>query len=95
MGISVAALTAETRQTFRVPEQAQGVVVVGVQPGGAGAQENLQPGDLIVEVGQEQVGSPPEVLAKVEQARDEDKRSVLVLVNRQGDLRFVALRLAD
>lgn len=95
LGISVAALTAETRQTFRVPEQAQGVVVVGVQPGGAGAQENLQPGDLIVEVGQEQVGSPPEVLAKVEQARDEDKRSVLVLVNRQGDLRFVALRLAD
>ncbi|WGF88225.1 DegQ family serine endoprotease [Marinivivus vitaminiproducens] len=94
LGITVAMITPESRQAFRLAEDAQGVVVTAVEPGGAAAQENLQPGDLIVEVSQEQVGSPPEVLAKVEQARDDDKRSVLVLVNRQGDLRFVALKLA-
>ena len=50
---------------------------------------------MIVEVGQEEVSSPPEVAAKVNQARQDDKKSVLLLVDRQGDLRFVALRLAE
>ena len=39
--------------------------------------------------------SPPEVVAKVDQARQEDKKSVLLLIDRQGDLRFVALRFAE
>jgi serine protease Do len=40
------------------------------------------------------VNSPPEVAAKVGQAQQEDKKSVLLLIDRQGDLRFVALRFA-
>ena len=41
------------------------------------------------------MGSPPEVMARVNQAKDEGKKSVLLLINRQGDLRFVALKLAE
>ena len=60
--------------------------------GSTAAEESLKPGDLIVEVGQEEVGSPPEVPAKVSQAQQEGKKSILLLIDRQGDLRFVALR---
>ena len=50
---------------------------------------------MIVEVGQEEVNSPPEVAAKVNQAQQDNKKSVLLLIDRQGDLRFVALRFPE
>ena len=68
-------------------------MIVEVAEGSSGGEESLRPGDVIVEVGQEEVNSPPEVAAKVNQAQQDDKKSVLLLIDRQGDLRFVALRL--
>jgi serine protease Do len=95
LGITVAAITNELRQQFELGEGAKGVVITQVTDGSAASQESLRPGDVIVEVGQEEVNSPPEVTAKVNQAKQEDKKSVLLLVDRKGDLRFVALRLAE
>ena len=92
LGVTVASISEETRTRFELTPDAKGVVIVEVTDGGAAAQENLRPGDVIVEVGQEEVNSPPEVMAKVNQAKQEDKKSVLLLIDRQGDLRFVALR---
>jgi serine protease Do len=94
LGVTVATITEELRTRFELPEDAQGVVIVEVTDGSAAASESLRPGDVIVEVGQEEVSSPPEVAAKVGQAQQEDKKSVLLLIDRSGDLRFVALRFA-
>ena len=74
---------------------ARGVVITAVDPGSTAGEESLKPGDLIVEVGQEEVGSPPEIAAKVNQAQQEGKKSILLLIDRQGDLRFVALRFKE
>jgi serine protease Do len=95
LGVTVASISEETRARFELTPDAKGVVIVEVTDGGAAAQENLRPGDVIVEVGQEEVNSPPEVMAKVNQAKQEDKKSVLLLIDRQGDLRFVALRFTE
>lgn len=94
LGLTVTALTEDVRQRFELPETARGVVIVEVRGDSAAAEENLRPGDVIVEVGQEEVNSPPEIAAKVLEARDNDKKSVLLLIDRQGDLRFVALRFS-
>ena len=53
----------------------------------------MRPGTLIVEVNQEKVTSPAEVAAKINEAKDAGRRSVLLLVDQGGDLRFVALRI--
>ena len=95
LGMTVASLTDELRQRFELGEDARGVVVVEVDEGGPAGDESLRPGDVIVEVSQEEVTTPAEVEAKVEQARQEDKRSVLLLIDRQSDLRFVALRFRE
>ena len=84
----------DVRQRFELPETASGVVIIEVRGDSAAAEENLRPGDIIVEVGQEEVNSPPEIVAKVREAQDDDKKSVLLLIDRQGDLRFVALRFS-
>ena len=92
LGITVAGLEPEQRSQFGLAENARGVVITEVADGSTAAEESLKPGDVIVEVGQEEVSSPPEVTAKVSQAQQEGKKSILLLIDRQGDLRFVALR---
>jgi serine protease Do len=94
LGLTVANLSEELRTRFELGPDVNGVVIVDVLADGPAGAETLRPGDVIVEVGQEEVNSPPEVQAKVNQAQQESKKSVLLLIDRQGDLRFVALRFA-
>lgn len=95
IGVTVATITDEMRERFELPGEAKGVVITEVDDGSKAGEQNLRPGDVIVEVGQEEVNSPPEVAAKVNEARDADKKSVLLLIDRGGDLRFVALQFAE
>ena len=88
-------MTPELKTQFSLGDDAKGVVITAVKDGSPAAEESLKPGDLIVEVGQEEVGSPPEITAKVDQAKTDGKKSILLLVDRQGDLRFVALRFKE
>ena len=94
LGLTLSALTDDLRQEFRIEADVNGVMVVGVDAAGVAAEKGVQPGDVIVEIGQELVSSPADVQAKVDQHRDNDKNTVLLLLDRQGDLQFIALRLA-
>ena len=55
--------------------------------------KGLQAGDVIMEAAQEEMKSPAEVVGKIDEAKKSGRKSILLLVERQGDLRFVALRL--
>jgi serine protease Do len=95
LGVTIATLNDELRTRYELEPDATGVVIVDVREGGPAGEQSLRPGDVIVEVGQEEVNSPPEVQAKVNQAQQEGKKSVLLLIDRQGDLRFVAPSFAS
>ena len=62
LGLTLALLDEALRQRFDLPEDAKGVVVVGVDEGGPAAEKGIRAGDLVVEVSQEdassQVGAP-------------------------------------
>ncbi|HEX8374149.1 MAG TPA: PDZ domain-containing protein, partial [Geminicoccaceae bacterium] len=92
LGLTLAAITPELKTEYSLPEAAKGVVVTEVVPDSPAAEESLQAGDLLVEVSQEPVTLPGEALTKINQAA-KDKKTVLLLIDRQGDLRFVALRM--
>lgn len=94
LGLTVDSLNDELRERFDLPAETSGVVILDVEPGSSAEDEALRPGDVIVEVNQTEVNSPPEVLAKVNEAKDEGRSAVLLLIDRQGDLRFVALTFA-
>ncbi len=95
LGLALADLDDEVRARFEIEADARGTIIVGVDDNGPAKAENIEPGDLITEINQEEVGSPEEVQAKVMQARREGKKSVLLLIDRRGDLRFVALRFRN
>ena len=95
LGLTVSSLTPELRQQFELAEAVNVVIVVRGDGGGGAAEKGIQPGDLIVEVGQEQVSSPSDVINKVGKEKAQNKATVLLLLDRQGDLRFVAVRISD
>jgi serine protease Do len=71
------------------------VVITGVRGGSSASQKGLSPGDVIVEVDQEEVKTPQDVARKVEEASNEGYRVVTLLVYSQGDFRWVAVKIGQ
>ncbi|MBV9523270.1 MAG: DegQ family serine endoprotease [Alphaproteobacteria bacterium] len=93
LGLTLSAVTPELKQKFSLSDDADGVVVVEVASDSAAAEKGLKPGDIIVEVAQQEVKTPDQISAKVQEAKSSGRKSILLLVDRAGDLRFIALRL--
>ena len=93
LGLTVAPLTKEMAKRFEVNRDVEGVMITKVARDSSARDKGLRPGNIIVEVNQQKVSSPAEVAAQIEEAKKADRRSVLLLVDQDGDLRFVALKL--
>ncbi len=93
LGLTLSAVNEDTARKYKLEGDAKGVVVTEVAGAGPAAEKGVRPGDLIVEVGQEEVANPGDVERKVKEARDSGRKSVLLLVQGQNGLRFVAIRL--
>jgi serine protease Do len=93
LGLTLAQLSPELRTQYELGDDTEGVLITDVEVDGTAAEKGLRPGDIIVEVDQEKVMSPGDVTDRVEQAKDEGFRVVTLLVLRQGDFQWVAVRL--
>ncbi|HZT50479.1 MAG TPA: PDZ domain-containing protein, partial [Stellaceae bacterium] len=93
LGLSLANISPELRERFSLADDANGVVVTDVAAKSPAADKGVHAGDVIVEVAQEEVKTAARVTELVEAAKKAGRKSVLLLVDRQGDLRFVALRI--
>ena len=91
LGMTVAPLTPEIAAELGVSRDMKGLVVQSVEPTGAAADKGLAAGDVITEVGQQPVETLSDLEARITEARDAGRKSVLVLVRRAGEPRFVAL----
>lgn len=94
LGLSVAGIDQQARERYDLGDDAKGVVVTTVDPNGPAADQGVRPGEVIVEIGQEEVGNPGQLASKVAEAQEKGRKSVLLLIEGQGGLRFVAIRLA-
>lgn len=95
LGVTVAPISDALRERFDLNDDARGLVVTDVDPAGNAAEKGVRPGDLIVEISQQPVKTPADVTARVEEALKTGRKSVLLLVEGQGGLRFVAVKLAS
>ncbi|CAA9286215.1 MAG: HtrA protease/chaperone protein [uncultured Acetobacteraceae bacterium] len=93
LGLRVAPLSSETRERFSLKADQRGVVIVEVAPNSPAAERELRPGDVVVEVQQERVNSPQELQQRLAQLRQQNRATVLLLVESQQGQRFVPLRL--
>jgi serine protease Do len=93
LGLSLANLTPELRERFGLADDINGVVITDVDNGGPSADKGMKAGDVVVEVAQDDVKTTDQILSKVDEAKKAGRKSVLLLVDRQGDLRFVAVKI--
>jgi serine protease Do len=94
LGLTLARITPDIRQQFGIADTVNGVVVVDVDSEGPAAAQGIQPGDVIEQVAQKQVTTPAEVKSLTQAARDAHRNAVLLLVNRQGNEIYVAVKFA-
>ncbi len=89
-GLTLGNLDAAARKKYNIKPEVKGLLVQDVKSGSKAAERGLRPGDVIMEIAQQEVSSPAEVAQAVKQAK-ERKKPLLLLVQRDGDARFVAL----
>ncbi len=94
LGLTLTDITPDLRKQFGIGGEISGVVITDVIDGTDAAARRIQPGDVILEVAQQEVSSPDQVMALVEARRASNLSSVLMLIQEpNGDLRFVSLSL--
>ncbi|MEP5807764.1 MAG: PDZ domain-containing protein, partial [Roseobacter sp.] len=95
MGLTLSVLTDEMRSELGVSADILGLAVVEVDEASEAFEKGLRAGDVITEAGQQKIGSIAELEDRVEAAKEAGRKSLLLLVRRAGDPRFVALSLAE
>jgi serine protease Do len=95
LGFSVAPLTPALREKYDLAADAKGLVVTEVKSSSAAAERGLRPGDVIVEAQQEPVKVVADLTAKIDAAKKNNRKSVLLLVQSDGALRFLPLKVDD
>ncbi|MEZ5829136.1 MAG: Do family serine endopeptidase [Hyphomicrobiales bacterium] len=92
LGLSIAPLTDALRSQYGIGDSIEGVIITEVAPDSPAAQKNVKPGDVIVEVTQEKVTQPQDVVSRLQAVKKSGRRSVLLLLSdAKGELRFVAV----
>lgn len=94
LGLTVSDISPLLRSRYQIADTRKGVVVTDIAEDGPAADKDIRPGDVIAEVNQQEVTSPKDVEGRIEEARKMGRSRVLMLIDRAGTLRFVALEIS-
>ena len=95
LGLTLGALTDERRSEMNVPEGTDGLLVLRVDETSEAFEKGLRMGDVITEAGQQEVTSLGQLDERIAEATEAGRKSLLLLVRRDGEARFGALSLDD
>ncbi|WP_454018776.1 Do family serine endopeptidase [Azospirillum sp. Marseille-Q6669] len=95
LGLTLSQLTPGLRDSFSINPDVEGVVVTEVGDASAASERGIEAGDVIVEAGQEPVKTPEDLNRLVDDARSQGRKTVLMLLSRDGDLRYVPMPIED
>ncbi|WP_373353819.1 Do family serine endopeptidase [Pseudoroseicyclus sp. CXY001] len=94
LGLELSEITPELSEEYDLGDLA-GLLVTNVDPLSDAGEKGILPGDVITEAGQQPVASLDDFTARIDEAVEAGRRSLLLLIRRGGDPRFVALVIDD
>lgn len=94
LGVKVTTMTDQMREEAGIPASDQGLLVTDVDETSEAFEKGLRKGDVIAEAGQQPVATVADLENRIEEAREAGRKSILLLVRRSGEPRFVALSLS-
>ena len=92
LGITLSSITQDIRMRQNIPENVSGLLVTKVEQNTDAEIKGIRPGDIIQEINQVSVNNI-NAFRKVMNSLKGSKKGILLLVNRQGNINFVALKL--
>ena len=92
LGMTLSEIAPDMEESLGV-DAGSGLVVVEVEDGSEADTKGILAGDLITEAGQQKLTGIADFEARVEEAQEAGRKSLLLLVRRDGAPRFVALGL--
>jgi serine protease Do len=95
IGLNLAALTEARRELLEVPPNIRGVIVLSIDDASMFLGFGIRPGDVIESINQHPVTSPEEAIGKLKQALASEQKNLLILINRHGTNRYLALPLEN
>lgn len=92
-GLTLAPLDQASRARFKIKDTvAKGVVITEVDPASGAAEKRIVAGDVILEIGQEAVGSVDDVAKRLGAIKAGGQRRALILLSgADGEMRFVTI----
>ena len=91
-GAGLSELTDSLREEYGIDPAISGVIIMSVDETSSAYENGLRKGDVITDVAQKPIGSVEEVKELVSSAKSEGRQSVLLLVRREGQPRFIVLK---
>ena len=91
-GVGLSELTDSMREEYGIDPTISGVIIMSVDETSSAYENGLRKGDVITDVAQKPIGSVEEVEELVSSAKSEGRQSVLLLVRREGQPRFIVLK---
>ena len=93
LGMKIANVDDELRRRYNLAEGTEGVIVTEVNRDSYAAEKGVRPGDIIIEASHSSVSSVEEVSDAVKKALDDDKRTILMLIETSAGPRYFGLTL--
>ena len=93
--ITLEELSPTVLDRHNLPRESRGVVVSGVDAGSDAEQKGLKRGDLITEIDKKTIFDLNDVKTYVEDAKLENNRPVLLLINNNNIPHYAAVKLTD
>jgi serine protease Do len=94
LGLTLSQITPELTEQFSLDLE-EGLVITGINADSEAASKGLLEGDVITEANRNAITNVGDLEAQIEAATEAGRKSILLLVRRGGDPRFVALVLED
>lgn len=93
LGLTLTPVTDELREQLELADDAEGLVVTDVDTLTEAYEKGMRAGDVITEAGQQKLRVVSDLEDRISEAKEAGRKSLLLLVRRAGDPRFVALSL--
>ena len=93
LGMQLSEITPDMRSDMNLSDDVTGVLLLSVEADSLAAASGLAAGDVITDAAQNPVEEIADLVEQVENATDAGRESLLLLVRRDGEPRFVVLKL--
>jgi len=90
LGIIVSPITKDLREKYEIDKNVEGLLILDVDRNGIAAEYGIRDGDVISQAAQNKVTNPAQLITLARLHKKKNK-PLLLLIDRNGDLRFIAV----